>query len=36
MSVNNQRWKIATHVRHKASWTIRGLIPQLHPLTSWR
>lgn len=25
--INNQRWKIATHVRHKASWTLRSLIP---------
>lgn len=25
--INNQRWKIATHVRHKASWTWRSLIP---------
>lgn len=27
MLINNQRWKIATHVGHKASWTLSGMIP---------
>lgn len=27
ISINDQCWKLATHVRHKASRTLRGLIP---------